>query len=540
MKTPCYRSILIAWMAVMFLGWLSAGSAFSEQPQSPAHRVPADAAFFLRMDDIAQWRRDWTHDPLQAMLKARWGERDGDRNEAWAEMARLMEMTPEGLFDAVFGKRVIVFGDGRPEGASVMLMDVGAELSAKAIDRLGLKPDGRAGEFALHRSSDDKAMVGVAGDWVAVSDVEHREYLVRSLRQVGEGRVLANRLEFRQWLERLPAEARKGEAWVDRGEGEYHAMGLRRNGAGLVLEYAGVSTDIQGLLAIRGGAGAREFGPLPRSTAAAVALNVFNPRPPRIERLNMLTSPKPMAEVLEGMGAPVVIFLGTVGVERNPRDGAMPVPVMGMAMKVNDPAVQPHLEEMGGRLMAMLSLHLRLRGHGDSDFGTGEHRGVTYHRMDLGRVVMRMSGHAEFLRVARPAIGMVGPWLVATTHEAYFRETIDAHLHTRHSLAAEISKLPLADHEQPVFSMFLRPAMLTPMLDAWATRIGERREAMGDALPAQHQATMIHLAQGMELLSGILKHHDDSSLQLWREGDDPNPILRGRLELRRKVIEQDR
>lgn len=543
MLTPRYLSIsalpLIVAISVLFAGsssvFAAADAAEAPPKPRPAQMAPANAEFFMSANNLAALADEWNLAGLYALL----GEmgRDAVRSgrEQWVALAEALETDPRQLARTLLGEQVILFGDGQPGGASVMIMEIGADWVEKLVGLPGMRPDGQSGAFTMYQTGDGKASLAVHGRWVAVAGIEHRDMMRRALRSIHRGLVLDTHGEFRTWMQRLPGEP-EVRIWLRRDGGEFHALGMRRQADVLTLDYAGTSPEIRGLMAMRGSAGPRDFGPLPDTTLAAVSLNVFNHQLPRAPRLDALTAPKPFAEVMRGMDAPIVLFLGEIPADQRPKGQRFAVPVAGVALHMTDPQIKPHLEEMSGRIMAMMSLRSRMAGTPTSDFGQAEYRGIQYHRMDMSSMMQARANRKEAADTLRPAVGIIGPWLLATSHERFFHQAVDAHLDVEKSIATLLAPAPMVDSQAPIMSAFLRPQQLADHFRSWVEFAESVHPGLIDSDVAEHP----NLARERQMLrivraaAELIQNGDLSTIQMWQGDGEDSSTLHGRIQLRKR------
>ncbi len=510
--------------------------------QDGAKWAPMEAAVFVQIDDMAQWQQQWIQDPLAEFLRDKGIERGKHHHGAWVRMAEGMDMAPEALFDAFFGQRIVLLGDDNEDTAFVLLTTMAADISAKAIDALDLKADGRIGDHRRYLTPDGRTQVVVDGDRVAMARKDDEAWL-REVVLLGaddeEAPTLADDETFKQWMHRLPAGDRAAVAFAREGDGdgqEIHALACLRIGRGLDVHYAGTSDKLDEMVAHMGEGGALEFGPLPASTIGATTINLFDPAPKGAERLDGLVQPHSFKDdVLDGLEAPTVFFLGQVEGESVEPKTAFDVPVAGMAVKLGDDDVSEHIDTMLGRAMGMMRMGMRAQGLPPFEMSEHSHEGVDYHVADFGDAIVKKTGREDMRGALRLAMGHIGDWYVIASHDDYFRQAIAANERPALALSGQAALLPVEQKLRPLFATFFRAPMMAQHLETWLSYWEQERptafEAAQDRKPADREARIIRCVR---ILAGSMDYYDTVGMQAWAGEGDEADIVYARVQIRRR------
>ena len=522
----------IALTAALFLS-LAQAPAFA---QEAARLAPAEADVFVQVDDLSGWRAQWKQDPLAEFLRDQGVERRKRHHEAWLDMARAMDLTPGALFDAFFGTRIVLIGDAAEDGSFVLITTMRRGIITDAVTSLGLKEDGQIGEHRLYLTPDGQTQVAIHGRQVAMAHKGHLPWLRQVLTLDEEDARLADDEAFRQWMQRLPAGPHAAVAFARDGEDEVHAFACRRIGRGLDLHYAGTSEKFDEMLAQVGGAGALDFGPLPASTIGATMVNLFDPDPQGAQRLDGLVAPASFKDdVLAGLEAPTVFFLGEIegGVLRPQTN--FNVPVVGMAIKLKDEATAEHIDTMLGRAFTLVRMGMAAQGLPPFEASEGSRDGIDYHVLDFGEAVVKKTEREDLRGTLRLTMGRIGDWYLIASHEDFFRQAIAAHGQPGLSLGAQKALLPVEDKTRPILTSVFRAPFLADHLQTWLTWWEQERpvsfEAAQDERPTDPEAKLIRCVR---IAAGALDHYDTLGAQVWTVEGEEVDIVHARIQVQRR------
>ena len=328
-----HRIILLVLLVLCSTGRVLHGAA-----EEPEQLAPADTTFFIRIDRLAELRREMGGDPMfEFIMPPLPTQRHPD---AWAKVQKRMDMSGDEIMDRYFGRSVgLIGGRSGRRGAGAIISRVSEEDARVAVERLQLKAVDRIGGFRLFRTGDDVGRVAFGHGWMVLGSAENADYLRGVLRGADEGSSLAENEVFQAATEALPAERsvlvfasgsrrhdhhdrrdgrdhhddqergdRRGrhkrdwdrdrdrdERWDRRHDGEEHhdkdrrddddrhgrhewhgrhAVALVREGERLVLHMSGRSPHLGKLLRKAVPDAEFSYGPLPAETLAAVVLKL--------------------------------------------------------------------------------------------------------------------------------------------------------------------------------------------------------------------------------------------------------------------------
>ncbi|MBI1373438.1 MAG: hypothetical protein GC159_11980 [Phycisphaera sp.] len=507
---------------------LTAAVTRADEPVDGAHIAPAGTGFYIELNDLESLRSTIKNDPLWKYLRANLPV-PAKQAGAWAQVQQKMQMDGGEIFDRYFGRSVVLIAEHAGDNPPGVLMSRVDKADAKlAVDRLEFQPsaDGPIGPFAIYQTTDTRTGVAFSERWMAMGDRKHGQYIKPIFESFGRGAKLADDPYYKAWTGLLPAD-RMGTIFARTPDhSEFHAIGAVRHGLNLSLHYAGQTRDATALFAKLGDAQAREFGPLPMSTVAAVTLNLYDsePNPDVARAADAILAPKTLAgDVVPKLAAPLVLFAARV-----PGDAVSPapgfdVPAAGLAIKLRDPAVADDLSRVLEHVRVMANFALMQQQKPTMEVRLGEHGDTKYMIVDLGAALAAQTGRPELRGVASFAYGRVGDWFVVTTHDHLFQECLD----TLGSEGARLTDseafkaLPLVDADRPVGAAFVRVEPLTEMLDTWVAHLRKMQpEAFAEAEQRTPSSPGARWAKGVLLIDGVLHHFKSFTLQTHRGDGD--------------------
>ena len=338
-----------------------------------------------------------------------------------------------------------------------------------------------------------------------------------------QARSLARDPEYRQWVDRLPAQRSAAAFFRGPVGGHTGALAVVNGDKTLSIHYVGRPREIDELFGMIGSAKALDFGPLPATTLAAATLNLYDRQPHSTELVDRLLAPKTYEQdVLPRIAAPLVLFVGRAPAQRGEADSTVDLPVIGLAIRLRDVAVAAELTAMADRAVLVASV-----SNADSEVPairtqTEQYRDVTFHWAQVGPMLAARTGHAE-LAAMQLSYGRIGQWFVVCTNAAFFRQCIDADADPQRRMMADpaFAKLPLQEAKVPLATVIVRAPEAAPYLRAWVDHF---QIAPGND---RHRHQAAHLAGAVNILEG----YQSLTAQFHR---GPDRALVGRIDLVRK------
>lgn len=552
-------------LAALFLLFALVGVSVAQTASAPAHDIardadsdpallaPADAAVFIRLDHLAQWRRDWRDDPALSLLLDRLARQD-DRG-IWDIIQQALGMTGPEVFDTFFGQSVALIvkepGDHKP---GLVLTRIDPASGSLAVERLGLESAGKVGSFDLYRTPDAKAFFAFRGSWMALTGGEHIDYLKAVLGRDNPGRSLAQSDDFRRWVARLP-DRRDGLLYVSNpDEQQTHALSLRRDGRSLVIDYAGRPPRLGQIAGHLGPARSLGFDPAPAGALAAVAFNIADNRPGPRPMIDRFIAPKTYAnDIAPKIQGPIVAFLGEMpGNAVNPPT-PFDLPVLGIAIRMKDASVAADLDQVMDKLLFLANVTTLQWKTDPVTVAAASVNGTAYKVADLGKPISQRARRPELAAGLQLTFGRFGDWYLLTSREELFKAVVrgDASavriVRPAPATTLALDGSPVTDHAAPTPSPIT--LSLTPPTRATPTGADPRPIFSARADPA---GLAEHLRSWIEYGSRIAAlHAPDGNDQpdMTADPDEPNALdsrasggrpmrhLAGRLERARTVTD---
>ncbi|MEM9414172.1 MAG: hypothetical protein AAGA29_01685 [Planctomycetota bacterium] len=486
--------------------------------QAPAELAPADTQVYLHIDGFNDW--------LGTLAEGPRGEAMLDKIEnapQWQTLLTLLEMDMDTFLATYFGGDVVLFGPQAQENSSgIVFTQVANNDAAFACDRLFLEAIETIGDATLYRTADGGGCIAITNGWVGLCDIQDLAYMRDVLAGLGDESSLASTTGYAHWTGLLPVE-RTITMYIAAGEDESHAMGVTRVGNGMDVAYFGKSAGFEELLSMLGETEVADFGPLPATTLAAATFNLVAPdsveTPELMAGLNMLAAPASFTEdILPKLGTPTVLFMGSVdGGETEPAVG-LDVPVVGLAVKMDDPQVANDLTAMMDKTMLLANLATAQWGVDPIDFERNTYTDSSYRVAHIGKPLAQQSGWPE-LEAVQMVYGQVGDYYVVCTQELFFQQCVDA------EQAGEPFQMRLEGpvHElaqTPILAVTVRPDGFADLLRTWRSFIEDEGPALGIDVPVV----------GGELgeMIQMLDQYSLMKMQLWRGEDD---LVVGRIQI---------
>lgn len=489
--------------------------------QEAARLVPASAAIYIEINDLAGLRKAWSNDPLSTFLR---NNLPVPPTEGFDDVQKVMGLTSDQIIDRFFGvtAALVIFKPGEEE-PGMLITRVSDADAALAIEKLQLKQVDTFGADGAYRgftSPDGKANIAIGGGWVIVSQPKH----TAAARAVLEGskKTLADQPTFKAWTARLPAGQRAATIFVNPREDHVHVLGVYRKGRDLTLQYRGKSPELDALASHVGNGQALDLGPLPASTIAAINLNLKPVAGPGTRQLNRLFPGKTFdKDIAPYLAAPALFFLGEVpGDKINPNPG-LSLPVVGAAIKITDPKVADDLSQAINGLIIVANFAAAKWELPLVEVKELAHSGASYRSANIGAALAKRADRDE-LKPVTLTYGRVGDWYIVCTHDDFFTQCIDADLDSARKLTASdaFTRMPVKDREAPVATAVLRPKALAAHIETWLSHWKEvRPDLVASSAKPEPASPEAHLIRGAGILSGLLDHYQSMSLQAYRDGD---------------------
>ncbi len=487
------------------------------EAQETARMAPANTGVFIEINNLAEHRADWEADPVAKLLRDHFPS--PPQSAEWLAVQDALEMTSEQIIDTFFGQTIALIGrEPGPNQPVVLLSRIVPEDGEKARERLLLVEGDKVGNFRTYTTTDGRARFAFNGEWMAIANVDHDEYLREVLGHDADTGTLADDDNFIAWMERVPQD-RTGTVYMhNRTRGETHVLGIVKPDRNTTLHYAGYSPAFRQIFARLSDAERFDFGPVPRSTLAALTLNVYdpNPRPGRANAfLDQLLAPTTLREVMGQLEAPTVFFFGEVPGQQLDQNPGFAVPVIGLAIKLRDETAAEHLDRGFNNAMLMLSLAAASSPQPLPQLNTRQatHAGTRYNVVNLGELLAVQSQRPE-LKHMQLAYGRIKDWYVICSQEMFFRQAIS-------SQRGDFAPADAANDMQPIARGFVRPTALGTHL------IGLAEHFSNQNLPNVAPDTWPNL----KVLGQAMTFYKSVNLQFHRADDD---AIIGKLEVLRE------
>ena len=493
--------------------------ASAQAQQDTAALVPANAAVFIEVHDLATLRKDWANDPLAKFL------RDNlpmvPEPQGWLDVQKVMGLNGDEIVDRFFGKTaaMVAFNPEDDEPGMIITQVADAD-AALAIDKLQLVHLKDFAGYRSFKSADEKAHIAVGKGWIIVVNPRYSELAQKTLES--SEKTLADNDLYKTWLAKLPQGDRTATVYVRQSDEDVHALGVYRKDRDLTIQYRGKSPQLAELAAYLGDGGALDFGPLPASTIAAISMNLLPPPGPDGKQLDRLFPGKSFTKDIHAkLASPSVLFLGEVPGEKLSPNPGLSIPVAGLSLKLKDPDVAADLTKAIDGLMFVANLAAAKWEGPLVEVKAQTHSDVTFQNANIGSALAHRTQRDE-LRPLSLSYGRIGQWYVICTQDQFFQQCIDANLNPTSSLTASgpFAAMGLKNRQAPVFTAVLKPGDLAAHMETWHSHWQKVRpqvvEASQAMLPVSPEAQLV---RGARIISGLLAHYESMSLQAFREGD---------------------
>lgn len=487
--------------------------------QAPAELAPIDTEVYVHIEGFNDW--------IGVIAEGPRGEEKRDALEdspQWQTLLALLEMDTDTFLATYFGGDVVIFGpEAQENGPGVIFTQVAPGDAEFARERLFLEAVANVGDATLYRTADGGGFIAIADGWVGLCGVHAGDYMVAVLEGLGDAESLADSPSYTHWTGLLPDE-RTITMFVNGGVDESHALGVTRVGNGMDVAYFGKSAGFDVLLSMLGETAVADFGPLPSSTIAAASFNLVSAgdaaqQAELMDGLNMLATPASFTDdILPMLGTPTVLFVGSVSGDSVEPAVGLDLPVLGLAVKMDDDAVASDLTGMMDKTMLLMNLATAEWGVDPIRFERGSYEDSRYHVAHIGKPLAQQSGWPE-LEPMQVVYGQVGDFYVVCTQELFFRQCVDAEragVPFRMRLEGPVHELA----ETPILAVTFRPDGYADLLRTWQGFVADEGIGLGLDVPVI----------GAELGEAIqvLEQYSLMKMQLWRGEDD---LVVGRIQI---------
>ncbi len=492
--------------------------------ESPADLAPDKAGVFVQIDDAAGLRKAYENDPLVKYLQ-KMLPNEGKPGD-WVALEKMLGLTSEQIVDRFFGKSAAFVAERPEDGGPWMLMSRVTEAEHKlAVEKLGLQFINEVNGYKAYRTSDDSARMAFGKEWMVIAEKRHERIIGDVLKQADGFAPLSKDKQFAAQIAKLPADRVAFALLRDSSKGELHSFALTRNGLDAALHYAGQSPQATPLFDLMGDAKATDFGPLPASTLAAVTLNLDKIKLEDTAAIDRLLTPRKFeTDIAPKLAAPVLLFAGQVDPAEMERKPDMPLPALGVAIRLRDRSVAIDLDRVLDSVVTIANVgtiqwqtapialrHVTYQQGDDA---------VAYRVADFGTMLAQRTQRPELAPI-RVTYGRIGDWYVITTQHAFFKACLKTQTDPTTALANSpaFRELGLQNAQRPIGAAFVRTEPVADMMTAWLNHWREHRPqliASSDDLPQSPEA---RFARGVSILATILKHHKSVTLQAHRDDD---------------------
>jgi hypothetical protein len=521
-RRPTRKAVTVALVLTALAMWSMHVAAAPGQDDEPDQWLPAETGTFIQINDLAQWRQSLAHDPVVGhMLSTMLPQR---RRGAWIKVQQSMRMSEAQILDRYFGRRIVLVAPQPGMGQPLTLMlRVNPDDAEVMVKRLSLQPVRHDGPYKLMSTPDQSTRFAIRKHWISIAHTTHEAYLRQAMAHARKARSLADDPAYRRWIDRLPVQ-RTVVAFFRGADREHSgALAIVDSPQTLSIHYVGRPQGIEAILEMVGTADALQFGPLPRTTVAAVTLNLHDQQPKSTRLFDMLLAPKTYAQaIIPRIEAPLVLFVGELPSTEDAADKGNALPALGVAIKLRDVTVAEDLTAMTDVAIRLASSANRAANAQPLQPQTGIHRGITYHWADVGPMLAKRIG-CESQPPVTLSYGRIGQWFVICTQADFFDRCIDADADPRQALMAEaaFARMPLRHAQAPVATVILRAPAAAAYLRAWADYLNVV------APGAQQRAFDMQITTAVKLLDG----YESLTAQLYQTEDQ---ALAGRVDLVRR------
>lgn len=494
---------------------LATGAAWA---QSPAKLAPADTAVYIHVQEPSAWFADLTEGPLGEKMRQKIQTAEGS-----GDLLAALGMSLDQFMAAYFGGDLVVLSPGEDKDG-VIFTEVAQADRDRAIDSLGLKRIADIAGQPTYTGDDGNGVIVMTDDWVALADLNAVEYLASILSQPDNAPRLADTEQYAKWTRELPAD-RAMTMLVSESEKSEHALGVVRKGKGLDATYLGVSPDFDEMMSMLGQTDVASFGPLPADTIAAASFNLVanEEQAPMYAGLDPLLRGKSFAkDVMPKLDAPTLLFMASVAGEDLEPALTVDLPVVGLAVKMNDDSAAADLKNMFDGASMLANFAVAEFNAGPIPMRSETYKNANYDVAEIGKPIAQGLSFPELAPI-QIVYGQIGDYYLMCTQEQYFKRCVDANAAGKGMrMAVEGPAHRLA--KKPVMAMTGKPDGFAEMMRTWVKLLEDK--GLPEILEANNPTPMD--IENLYDVVTMLQQYSGMKFQVW-QGDDGLVIGRAQL-----------
>lgn len=515
-------------LALLCMSAMAADGPQTESPD-PARLAPADSAFYIRINQLARLRAEMEKDPLGQYLRKHAAA--SEQSPEWLAVQKKLGLDSAGIIDTYFGQVVAILGRSGQSSEGMVISRVGVNDGAILPGKLDLAPLKVQGPFALYKSKDGKAVVGIGEGWALMSDARAASFVqqVAGLAGGSSDKTLAEDAQFKSWMAGLPA-GNVGMFFARNPiNQELHGVTAIQTGRDLTLHYAGRSKAwAQPIGKLKLGHGAADFGPLPADhVVAAVSLHGWEGFGHQGGHpLDQLFAPRSFLKDIEPkLAPPVVLFAGIIDGKELTPDPGLAVPVLGASIRMIDPAVGSEMDAVIGKGVLLLNAFLNGQGLPPCELTATKGKLGDYQVVDFGGLLVKLTGQQQISGLGRLAFGRVGDHWMICTQERFLTKCQSA-AKGETPIVKSLSGQEGEPTGRPILTAMVNAAKLRETI-LCLTDYQKRFDLQKNVAPDARQA----LERQTAIAAGLLEFFKDVDLGVWTQGEDG---LRAVVHIRRK------
>jgi len=579
-------------LATLGLAALPARAQDQAEPKQPAETAelsaidltPIDTAAFIHIQDPARQLELLADEPLLAYVqkKMKWDNFDGLQ-----KLLAAMEMSREDLFKTYFAQNLVVFGTSLEQGMlvpvevddgqggrkieqkemsgdefrehirgmtpqerqkffegnrdedpdtgyqqappeAVFFTEAEPEELQKAVTKLELLKTGKVGDFDTYKNRKGDALFAVYGRWLGICAPQREEYFKKVLLNVGDEKSLARNDDYQAWIAQLP-EKRMATVYIrPANASQAHVAALTHTSRSTTVHYVGYSAFTDQLIDKLGDVEKLDFGPLPKQTVAAYAVNarITDMLPPgagnQLGALDQFFAPKSFRnDILPALDAPTIIFIGEVPRQQLDPDPGFDMPVVGIAVKLKDREIAKDFDNAGNAILTLANIALLAAEKDPVKIQQVNHAGTTLRSIDLGPLLAMQQRGEQWQHAVKLTYGRINDWYMVCSNAMFFKHGILS----RPGDFGVIRGGELSDFK-PMLRLFVNPQRLSEMFKHWSESDTLRGMLRMDATASTELADFSEMALQYEYLDASFHRRDDD-------------IIVGKVDLIRKQTDSE-
>ena len=386
----------------------------------PASIVPSDTALYIQIDNLPAIRESLESQPLLSILESQLPHR---RNpEAWTALQDLLGLSEAQIIEKYFGRTLLIVASDLENSNAALLSSIEPADADRLVEKLNLRPERSIGPFTVYRS-EQHGRIALSDRWLVIADSRTAPVTRRILAGIQPAESLGQHTPFTHTFDQM--EARNPAARVyahNLVNNETHAAAATIDSGRFTIDYLGRSAEIAEGLSIIGDAASIDSTVLlgPDAPLAVFSINTRDERnlDEAAALFDRLIAPKTFKrDVLPKIDPPVTVFLDQLDTKGLPRPPAHPVPVLGVAVRLNDPSVADDLDIAFNNLASFFNIMTLEWQTPPLVLRTVNSKHGPYHVAEIGQALAHRSGFPELEPIARITYGRSGQHYVITTHE---------------------------------------------------------------------------------------------------------------------------